>query len=288
MRIELLIRKDERQPAGAVRGCAAGFVAVVTGILLMLFSFTGNAFACGDPPGPGCPSACDTWDPVQEKCIEGCQCPCAECDEDSGYCYEDCPIGESCCCSADNSRGQCYQHDEYSCCDGRLCELDECKTCVDGVCENRCTYYYADWCMICDGTGNCIDRCDPDLCQWCDGYGNCEFCGGNPDKTCRNGNCCSAPNGCGPEGGPPVPDNPTGCEDTSFLGPCNAHDDCYGTCGSNKDTCDEDFWEGMMEVCSMAASDCVAACTQNANIYYNAVSGWGQSAWESAQACSCG
>jgi hypothetical protein len=44
----------------------------------------------------------------------------------------------------------------------------------------------------------------------------------------------------------------------------------------------------MTEVCSMAASDCVAVCTQNANIYYNAVSGWGQTAWESAQACSCG
>jgi hypothetical protein len=157
--------------------------------------------------------------------------------------------------------------DANICCYKHCCDTNQCMDCVGGMCKG----------------------CDPDKCEDCNATSHaCEVCQGDSTLKCYNGHCCCAPNGCGPCHGPHVPDNPTGCPDTSFLGPCNAHDDCYSTCGSNKTTCDENLWEELTEICSMAASDCVARCTQNANIYYNAVSGWGQSAWEAAQACSCG
>jgi hypothetical protein len=88
-----------------------------------------------------------------------------------------------------------------------------------------------------------------------------------------------------------VPNNPTGCSDTSFLGPCNAHDDCYGTCGSNRDSCDSAFWgavdppTGMLGIC--AGSSCASACTDFANAYYGVVHSGGQDAFDAAQACSC-
>ena len=102
----------------------------------------------------------------------------------------------------------------------------------------------------------------------------------DPDHT-------PTPNGCGPEGGPSVPDNPTGCEDTSFLDACNAHDTCYGTCGNSRAGCDSNFLDDMLEVCM--GSSCAYACSQAAYAYYGAVNNWGPSAWESAQvsACSC-
>ena len=121
--------------------------------------------------------------------------------------------------------------------------------------------------------------------------GSCPVCGGDPDLRCSNGNCCPAPNGCGPAGGPPVPDNPTGCDDTSFLQPCNAHDDCYGTCGSNKDSCDTEFLgeveppSGMLGIC--VESSCAPACSEFAYLYYGVVHNGGDDAFQAAQACSC-
>ncbi len=102
------------------------------------------------------------------------------------------------------------------------------------------------------------------------------------------------PNGCGPEGwGEMVPDNPTGCEDTSFLAACNEHDICYGTCGSSKDGCDSAFLgeveplSGMLGVC--VQSSCAVRCSENVYLYYGAVHNYGESAYESAQidACAC-
>lgn len=96
-----------------------------------------------------------------------------------------------------------------------------------------------------------------------------------------------SPNGCGSAGGPPVPDNPTGCSDTSFLDACNAHDTCYGTCGNNKDICDSGFLDAMLAVCM--ESSCAYACSEAAYGYYDAVHNYGSSAYESAQveACAC-
>ena len=67
MMIELLIRKGNSQPTGAVQVCVAGFVAVVMSILLMFFASTGDVMACGgDPPGPDCPP-CATPEGKRQK-----------------------------------------------------------------------------------------------------------------------------------------------------------------------------------------------------------------------------
>ncbi len=66
MRIKLLIRKDESRQAGAMRGCAAGFVAVVMGVLLIFSVFSGEAMACGGDPPPDCPP-CSTPDGQRQK-----------------------------------------------------------------------------------------------------------------------------------------------------------------------------------------------------------------------------
>ncbi len=189
MRIELLIRKDESRQAGAVRVCAAGFVAIVMGVLLIFSVFSGEAMACGGDPPPDCPP-CSTPD-GQGGCIPGCTCPCEGCLPGVG-CYEDCPTGENCCCPG----GWCYNPNEKSCCGSGLCDLDECEKCVDGVCVDRCTYYYADWCMICDGAGYCISRCEDDECcddGICKGP-ICDNCHSISDTTYECGHYASSTN----------------------------------------------------------------------------------------------
>ena len=201
---------------------------------------------------------------------------CETCDGHGGYWVCDGNENQLCC------NGTCYDRRTQGCCGGAIYNRATQK-CCSGITVN---FDY-----ICDINGICCSShcCDPKKCESCLDDLLCIVCNNDPTLKCYNGHCCCAPNGCGPcSGFPVVSNNPTGCADTSFLGPCNAHDDCYGTCGSDKTTCDENFWEELTGICSMAASDCVAACTQNANIYYNAVSEWGQSAWASAQACSCG
>jgi hypothetical protein len=107
--------------------------------------------------------------------------------------------------------------------------------------------------------------------------------------TCYNGHCCCAPNGCGPCGGPSVPDNPTGCSDTSFLDACNGHDSCYGGCGNDKSVCDSNFQTAMLIVCGESATpECRPTCVNNAILYYDAVKYLGGSAYQAAQNCSCG
>lgn len=93
------------------------------------------------------------------------------------------------------------------------------------------------------------------------------------------------PNGCSSP--LPNPDNPTGCSDTSFLGSCNVHDECYQTCNSNRDSCDNDFLDAMLEVC--IGSSCAYPCSEYAYVYYGAVHNYGESYWEDDQvdACAC-
>ena len=92
--------------------------------------------ACWNPPPPACPQPCTSWDPIKEECINWC-CPCMGCVPGVG-CYDDCVLeeDEQCCCSSDNSKGECCKIDE-DCCDGTCCPNHKC--CVDGDCiEGGC------------------------------------------------------------------------------------------------------------------------------------------------------
>lgn len=104
-----------------------------------------------------------------------------------------------------------------------------------------------------------------------------------------------APNGCGPAGGPAVPNNPCGLGGTSFVSACNEHDIGYGTCGRSKSDVDGQFLIDMLTICiPFEGQFCLIpypehTCRALANIYASAVDTWGQSAYESAQfeACIC-
>ena len=93
-------------------------------------------------------------------------------------------------------------------------------------------------------------------------------------------------NGCGPEC-IPVDDNPTGCDDTSFLDACNGHDICYDTCGNDRWTCDQQFYSDMLAVCNQ--SQCTFDCYDDAFNYYKGVRNLGLIPYRSAQvnACAC-
>ena len=75
----------------------------------------------------------------------------------------------------------------------------------------------------------------------------------------------------------------------SFTGPCGNHDKCYGTCGSSKNWCDLMFYSDIMIECSKLWNLPVnqAACIETAMIYYVAVAGGGQSAFNNAQKEAC-
>lgn len=162
------------------------------------------------------------------------------------------------------------------CCDGITCyniNEEQCCQYGDGTkCRKTCCNSWD--CEYCDGSG-----CSPCFYKAND-YQELTQCSRVPDP-----NYTPSPNGCGPEGGPSVPDNPTECLDASFLEACNAHDECYGTCDSSRAICDNDFLDAMLEVCMW--SSCAYRCSQYAYAYYGAVHNWGQAAYESAQVKAC-
>lgn len=227
------------------------------------------------------------------ECCEGPCCGNTCCNEgelccNGLTCYD--PDTEKCCNDEEGNTCDLFE----TCCEGNCCNLSQC--CVDGQCINE-----GDECSpgreCCNG--NCCNNescCDSSDCEHCDS-GACEPClqkasdyeelegcsniVDDPDQT-------PTPNGCGPEGwGHMVPDNPTGCEDTSFLGACNEHDNCYGSCGNNQDGCDSTFLNTMLDVCM--GSSCAVLCSEFAYTYYGVVNNEGEPAWKSAQvsACSC-
>jgi RHS repeat-associated protein len=66
---------------------------------------------------------------------------------------------------------------------------------------------------------------------------------------------------------------------------CYAHDNCYGTCGSDKSTCDSNLGSDMRRDCSAQGDSCNIASV----VYTGFVSALGQSAYNNAQAgCVCG
>jgi len=94
-------------------------------------------------------------------------------------------------------------------------------------------------------------------------------------------------NGCGAEGSiAPIPD---GFGEADFLPACNAHDICYGTCNSVKATCDTNFRAALHQACIDAYPPGLrrSACITVADGYANAVTKYGQSAYDAAQLQDC-
>jgi hypothetical protein len=232
---------------------------------------------CGDGRGKKCPYT-DTYHHYEHPQLYCCI------GSESTTCYdyqtEQCCPGTKNGDKCPNTKNCCVKPDgTANCCDPAACE--DCNW-TTGVCESRCPD-----CQTCDGAGNCRD-CDPNHCETCID-GKCVVCGGDPTATCRDGHCCCAANGCGACGGPSIPDNPTGCSDTSFLDACNAHDTCYATCDNDlnhKTVCDNAFFITMLNVCDGSNPACTTLCIIAANAYFNGVFWGGGSGYATAQNCS--
>ncbi len=97
-------------------------------------------------------------------------------------------------------------------------------------------------------------------------------------------------NGCGPEDGPKFPD---AYKKANFRNACDAHDICYGTCGSDEVKCNDRFCNALKRTCANAyprkSSRNRRNCDEIANTYCDGVRILGYSAFEKAQskACQC-
>jgi hypothetical protein len=100
-------------------------------------------------------------------------------------------------------------------------------------------------------------------------------------------------NGCGPDGWDwVVPDS---WKKARFTRACSNHDACYATCNSKKARCEDAFLDDLKKACRAAypstgtprQRNLAVRCRDRAYQYYTAVSEYGQSAWEAAQAEAC-
>ncbi|HUG74074.1 MAG TPA: carboxypeptidase regulatory-like domain-containing protein [Acidimicrobiia bacterium] len=85
------------------------------------------------------------------------------------------------------------------------------------------------------------------------------------------------------------PENPNLCG-PAFTPACNNHDVCYGTCLSDRGSCDGVFLTDLLALCATVQNPiCKADCDSNALIYYHVVLGVGHRFWEGGQkeACQC-
>lgn len=103
-----------------------------------------------------------------------------------------------------------------------------------------------------------------------------------------------APNGCGGEGGVPVPN---GYGAANFRPSCNTHDCCYDACttsGTAKAGCDTDLYNNLLAACATAypgtgVLDRIkrGSCNNVAATYYSFVNRFGQTFFDAAQQQSC-
>lgn len=90
--------------------------------------------------------------------------------------------------------------------------------------------------------------------------------------------------------------NPAGAPDTAFaIGtssdkPCDRHDECYQTCGSDQAACDAKMHADMLAVCdkTSAGGEVKAACFKYAEIYHQGLKAFGAGAHRERQAQVCG
>lgn len=72
-----------------------------------------------------------------------------------------------------------------------------------------------------------------------------------------------------------------------FTKCCNAHDICYGTCGSDKNICESHFKSCMKGVCDPISWTKRQLCKAKAFGYYHAVDKLGHTAFDKAQENNC-
>lgn len=94
---------------------------------------------------------------------------------------------------------------------------------------------------------------------------------------------------CGPLSlSPFVPDCPLGL--VCFTAACEAHNNCYGTCGISKTACDQSFLESMLTICTVTFPPLGREgqqCHTLALLYWLAVATLGQSAYDATQEAVC-
>eukprot|EP00339_Tiarina_fusa_P023381 CAMPEP_0117046834 /NCGR_PEP_ID=MMETSP0472-20121206/32377_1 /TAXON_ID=693140 ORGANISM="Tiarina fusus, Strain LIS" /NCGR_SAMPLE_ID=MMETSP0472 /ASSEMBLY_ACC=CAM_ASM_000603 /LENGTH=363 /DNA_ID=CAMNT_0004759325 /DNA_START=1 /DNA_END=1089 /DNA_ORIENTATION=+ len=157
-----------------------------------------------------------------------------------------------------------------------------------------------DECVITGDSGDC--ECVDDLSLSVSN--NCGTITGPNGETCTPADTCSDSFTC-PGGETPI-DNPNNEPDANGCGPsafplagpsfsflecCEQHDFCYGTCGTSKVQCDNDFYECMACTCETDYDDYFSrfACRELACTYFQAVDEFGCFAFTSGQedSCSC-
>lgn len=208
-------------------------------------------------------------------------CPCPPCPP----CYTQTGSYPNCNCS-------------YNCTGCQSCVSDSCVNCggdpTKACCDNI-VCYSPSWRQCCGyGNGKVCNAscCDSWACQYCDG-GGCTFCLHKAEDYDELLACNRVPD---PEWdydidhcSTPTGDNPAWPCDTSFQTACDAHDECYQTCDSNKATCDAAFDTAMDQACAGSNPICWADCQFWRTVYRVAVELVGQGAYEGRQldACAC-
>jgi secretory phospholipase A2 len=113
-------------------------------------------------------------------------------------------------------------------------------------------------------------------------------------KLFPNPNHKPTSNGCGPEGSTRIVTIGKVIA-PHFQSCCDKHDICYGTCNpTNKNTCDQDFYDCMKEICDEKFSSIIkkplkVGCKLEGKVLFTAVSKLGENAYNIAQndACIC-
>lgn len=162
--------------------------------------------------------------------------------------------------------------------DGKLDRSPYCKA-ID-----TCTWY--------SGARTYEDRYEPRT-QCCTDYGiEPKFPMSRParckDKT--QATSVIEANGCGPRDKPMTGEFTIGKKTLSFKKACNAHDICYGTCSSDRVSCNDDFEKAMKKVCTDAfgkRTKARATCLAEAETYSDAVRLFGGDAYDEAQKAHC-
>jgi hypothetical protein len=95
------------------------------------------------------------------------------------------------------------------------------------------------------------------------------------------GNFGADGNGCGPESFPSWL-NDAATSVSGFADQCAAHDTCYSSCSVTRTQCDDEFLDDMEAVCAGSWT-----CLTLANLYYQAVDGFGASACIAARTGKC-